>query len=184
MLQTLKSIGSQPLKATAQYIWLFHLFYLFWEVPILQKFFFKISDLHVVRYHTISATLGFNDTQPLQCDDLSFPSISHHCISLSWNRDLMKILYRPKITLTITLLGILQQVSLTHFTITLSIWNEEIDFTAQYSEVFLWMLWHSDCKLLLQVTQEDLLSQARLIHRGSLSTGLLWGSWYTGQDFL
>lgn len=88
MLQTLKSIGSHPLKATAQYIWLFHLFYLFWEVPILQKFFFKTSDLHVVRYHIISATLGFNDTQPLQCDDLAFPSISHHCISLSWNRDL------------------------------------------------------------------------------------------------
>ena len=77
-----------PSKATPQYMWLFHYFYLLWEVPILQIFFFKTCDLYAIKCHTSSATLDFNNTRTLQCDCLPFPSISHHFISLSWNRDL------------------------------------------------------------------------------------------------
>lgn len=47
------------------------------------QFLFQASDHYVVKYHTISVTLGFNITQCLQCDDFSFSCICHHFVSLS-----------------------------------------------------------------------------------------------------
>lgn len=87
-----------------------------------------------------------------------------------------KTLYGPNTPLAIALQGISQQASLASLRLFFFKYLKWRDWLSSpvLRRVFLWILWH---KLLLQVRQEDLFSQARPFQRGSLSTGLWWVHW-------